>query len=116
MTYGSISVVYGLLLTREEVLRIKNVTFQDLGRWGPFVDGYCLFTWPCCSRLNRKKFILGKKLGTYDFDKVFERVIGYNIEQPPIEYDSSLLELADKYRVSRKIRNIVLMDDCNSCT
>ena len=118
----SVRVVYGLFLTHEEVLSIKNLTEDELADFGwmgdePFVDEYRLFTWPCCSSLNREQFILGKLLKEYNLQTLFDEVIEYNnVEKPPIEYDSHLVDLAEKYKVPCKIKTIILGDDCGFCS
>ena len=78
--------------------------------------GLCIYTWPCCSKLNGKKFVIGVK---YD-----EAVICVDIFESvtPIPVNPSYLDREIRDKIVRygdcldiDIQSVMVLDDCVRC-
>jgi len=79
--------------------------------------GVDVITWPCCSKLNHKKYIIGTVVETVDINNdMFNNVIS-----PPkitADIDSELLEKLMRYGdyLDVELSTVMMIDDCTTCS
>ena len=80
-----------------------------------FDDEYKIYTWPCCSQLANKMFVVGKELfprhKTYTYT-IFSKVV----TMPEIEVTPISEYATDKLMCYGDIKTVLMLDDCVSCT
>lgn len=123
MVFSCVQVIRGFILTKEDVCKIKNVdptneddffVMCDEYLRDKFLCGYYLYTWPCCSELNNKKFIVGKIIAEYDIVEMFNKEVIEN-HQSNFDFDFGMKELAEEFGSSGP-HNYLILDDCTYCT
>ena len=128
MVYDNILVIRGILLSKKDVLRIKNIvldpnddedflvqiTDKYMCANEPFMGSFKLHTWPCCSKLMNKKFILGNVIGSYGIEDMYNKCVKLDREST-FDFDPELKALAKKYG-KKSPKNYLLLDDCTSCS
>ena len=86
MVYSEVLVIRGIVLSREEVCLEKGIptdidddTFMEEYFYPgvPFLGNFELHTWPCCSKINGGKFILGYVISRYNIQKIFDNCVPY---------------------------------------
>ena len=130
MVFTTVLVIRGIVLNRAEVLRVKNMDeemdedsfYNDfyeiyIGCIEPFISDLGLYTWPCCSDLHNKRFILGTVVTEYDIDDIFNTVVTQKSMEEEEKFDLELAQILIKHKLGDKtISDILLLDDCTSCS
>jgi len=128
MVYTKILVIRGITLSKNDVLRIYDPNLHPNDEadtifaimencvWDrkPFLGQFNLYTWPCCSKLNGEKFILGLEVGKYDIDHMFDTCVKHVTVDVSTDNELKSL-LADNHGLSDP-QNYLLLNDCTSCS
>ncbi len=126
MVYTCIFVIRGFVLSKNDVCSIKNIdpTNEDdfcklcekhTGGITPFLGQLGLHTWPCCSELHEKKFIVGKVIADYNIGEIFNDYVTTNLKSN-YKFDSEIKHFSKKFGKSDLIKNYLLLDDCTWCS
>lgn len=128
MAFNQILVVRGICVSRKVMRKIgkidKSVRGEDLddllmenyGDTENFVNDFQLYTWPCCSKMNYKKFIIGKDIARIDIDVMFDKPMEAQPWSTNFELDEALQSLVDECHLSCKPQTFMVPNDCRFCT
>lgn len=128
MSFNQIYVMRGICVTRKEMREIgkidKSVKGEDLeellmekyGDAEDFVSDFQLYTWPCCSKLHHKKYIIGKYIAEIDIDDIFDGPVEAHHWSTNLKLEGALQTIIDHYSLSCRQRTFTVPDGCRFCT
>lgn len=135
MVYTMIEVVRGIIVDRLELIEFiladpqyrdrysEDLTSQELLEkdddfWSALSEEPFIWTWPCCSPLQYKRFLLGFVVCKLDPDEIMNKPFGI----PSEEVAAAEEKIRDRLREWRKeipsddFKTLFMLDDCAHCS
>lgn len=99
----------------EEHFRTVTTTSEDFWEGIPYWGDDFIMSWPCCSPLRTKQFLLGYRSGTMEPEDIMNTIVDVASLGQSSRDEETLLRLKGA-GLEGPLRSIIMLNDCTHCS